>query len=198
MHINQVKTAFKIADVKYIPGSTKLEFAYLDKLVDENGKSLPSSILKKNVSRVYLIVVDGIIKKIGASQDKGGIKGTFNIYKDGGVKGRPSIRSFGIWYFLYHNILENKKIEFYMIFHDDFESEVKGLFGAHKVSNASISCKLIEECCIKDYLEEENNVYPDWNVQEKGMDWPNDVKLRHSEITQKSLKRTTSRKKIEM
>ena len=102
---NSVKTAFKIADVKYIPGSTKLEFVYLENLVDENGKSLPSTILKTNVSRVYLIVVDGIIKKIGASQDKGGIKGTFNIYKDGGVKGRPSIRSFGIWYFLYHNIL---------------------------------------------------------------------------------------------
>ena len=111
MHINEVKTAFKIADVKYIPGSTKLEFAYLENLVDENGKSLPSTILKTNVSRVYLIVVDGIIKKIGASQDKGGIKGTFNIYKDGGVKGRPSIRSFGIWYFLYHNILESTKSE---------------------------------------------------------------------------------------
>ena len=120
MKITEVKTAFKIADVKYIEGSTKLDFVYLKNIKDEKGNLLPNNILTKNYARVYLIVVDGYIKKIGASQDKGGMKGTLNIYKDGGVKGRPSIRSFGVWYFLYNTILQGKKIEFYMIYHEDF------------------------------------------------------------------------------
>jgi len=198
MLIKDVKTAFKIADVHFIKNSTKLNFVYLPNIKDENNKPLPKDILTKNYSRVYIIVVDGIIKKIGASQDKGGMKGTLNIYKDGGVKGRPSIRSFGIWYFLYHTILQGKKIEFYMIYHDDFSFEVKGLFGIHKVSNASISCKLIEECCIRDYLATENNKYPDWNVQEQGMDWPEVIKNEHSQITKKSLTSNSKRKKIIM
>ncbi|WP_139452223.1 type II restriction endonuclease [Campylobacter armoricus] len=182
MKISQVKTAFKIADVKFIEGSTKLNFNYLKDLKDENNNSLPQSILTENVARVYLIVVDGEIKKIGGSQDKGGIKGTLSIYKDGGVKGRPSIRSFGIWYFLYHTILQGKKIEFYMIFQENFEKDIKGLFGYHKIKNASISYKFIEECCNKDYLAFENSKYPDWNVQEQGMDWPEDIKNLHAEI----------------
>jgi len=198
MLITDVKTAFKIADVKFIKNSTKLDFVYLTNIKDENNNPLQKDILTKNYSRVYIIVVDGIIKKIGASQDKGGMKGTLSIYKDGGVKGRPSIRSFGIWYFLYHTILQGKKIEFYMIYHDDFDYEVKGLFGKHKVSQASISCKLIEECCISDYLSKENNKYPEWNVQEQGMDWPMEIKNEHSEITKKSLNSNSKRKKIEM
>ena len=81
----EVKTAFKIADVEFVAGSTKLNFNYLKELRDENGKALPQSILTQNVARVYLIVVDGVIKKIGGSQAVGGIKSTLQIYQDGGV-----------------------------------------------------------------------------------------------------------------
>ncbi|BCD70752.1 hypothetical protein SNTW_13970 [Helicobacter suis] len=108
--------AFKIADVEFVPGSTKLNFHYLKELNDENKNPLPQSILTKNVARVYLIVVDGVVKKIGGSQAQGGIKKTLEIYRDGGVNGRPGIRSFGIWYFLYHSILAGKNIEFYQLF----------------------------------------------------------------------------------
>ncbi len=94
MHISEVKTAFKIADVEYVKDRTKLNFNYLKDLKDENNQSLSQNILTQNVARVYLIVVNGEIKKIGGSQADGGIKSTLNIYKDGGVKGRPSIRSF--------------------------------------------------------------------------------------------------------
>ncbi|TXE79020.1 type II restriction endonuclease [Campylobacter peloridis] len=195
MKISQVKTAFKIADVEFIEGSTKLNFNYLKDLRDENNNPLPQSILTENVARVYLIVVDGEIKKIGGSQDKGGIKGTLSIYKDGGIKGRPSIRSYGIWYFLYHTILQGKKIEFYMIFQENFEKDIKGLFGYHRVKNASISYKFIEECCNKDYLAFENNKYPDWNVQEQGMDWPEDIKNEHAEIQKNAQTRDKKNKK---
>lgn len=182
MKIGKVKTAFKIADVEFVEGSTKLNFNYLKNLKDENGKPLSQKILTENVARVYLIVVDGEIKKIGGSQSEGGIKNTLSIYRDGGTKGRPSIRSFGIWYFLYSTILEGKKIEFYMIYQENFEKDIKGLFGIKKVKNAYISYKLIEQCCVEDYLKTENGKYPEWNVQEQGMDWPLKIKNEHAQL----------------
>ncbi len=198
MLIKKVKTAFKIADVELVKNTTKLKFNYLSTIKDENNKILPKDILTKNYARVYLIVVDGEIKKIGASQDKGGMKGTLSIYKDGGVKGRPSIRSFGIWYFLYRTAMQGKKIEFYMIYHDNFNFEIKGLLQTYQTTLASISCKLIEYYCVKDYLSMENNHYPDWNVQEQAMDWPEEVKREHSRITAGSLNNKSKRKKMKM
>ncbi|EJB87032.1 type II restriction endonuclease [Helicobacter pylori Hp H-11] len=189
MHISGVKTAFKIADVEYVKDSTKLNFNYLKDLKDENNQSLSQNILTQNVARVYLIVVDGEIKKIGGSQADGGIKSTLNIYKDGGVKGRPSIRSFGVWYFLYHTILTGAKIEFYMIYQPNFETQVKGLFGFCAIKDASISYKLLEQACLTDYRNNNNDALPEWNVQEQGKDWPNDIKDEHANITQKAQNR---------
>ncbi len=170
MHISEVKTAFKIADVEYVKDSTKLNFNYLKDLKDENNQSLSQNILTQNVARVYLIVVDGEIKKIGGSQADGGIKSTLNIYKDGGVKGRPSVRSFGVWYFLYHTILTGAKIEFYMIYQPNFETQVKGLFGFCTIKDASISYKLLEQACLTDYRNNNNDALPEWNEQEQGKD----------------------------
>ncbi|WQT25390.1 GIY-YIG nuclease family protein [Helicobacter pylori] len=189
MHISGVKTAFKIADVEYVKDSTKLNFNYLKDLKDENNQSLSQNILTQNVARVYLIVVDGEIKKIGGSQADGGIKSTLNIYKDGGVKGRPSIRSFGVWYFLYHTILTGAKIEFYMIYQPNFETQVKGLFGFHAIKDASISYKLLEQACLTDYRNNNNDALPEWNVQEQGKDWSNDIKDEHANTTQKAQNR---------
>lgn len=123
---------------------------------------MPQKILTENVARAYLIVVDGEIKKIGGSQAAGGIKNTLEIYRDGGIKGRPSIRSFGIWYFLYSTILQGKKIEFYMIYQENFEKEVKGLFGLKKVKNVLISYKFTRQCCVEDYLSFEGGRHPEW------------------------------------
>ncbi|MCQ2837478.1 GIY-YIG nuclease family protein [Helicobacter pylori] len=189
MHISKVKTAFKIADVEYVKDSTKLNFNYLKDLKDENNQSLSQNILTQNVARVYLIVVDGEIKKIGGSQADGGIKSTLNIYKDGGVKGRPSVRSFGVWYFLYHTILTGAKIEFYMIYQPNFETQVKGLFGFHAIKDASISYKLLEQACLTDYRNNNNDALPEWNAQEQGKDWPNDIKDEHANTTQKAQNR---------
>ena len=84
-----------------------------------------------------------------------------------------------------------------MIYHEDFPAKIKGLFGMHKVANASINCKLIEECCIRDYLSVENK-HPEWNVQEQGMDWPIVIKKEHSRITKKSLNSNTKRGKVKI
>ncbi len=71
-----------------------------------------------------------------------------------------------------------------MIYQENFEKEVKGLFGLKKVKDASISYKFIEQCCIEDYLDSENGKYPDWNVQEQGADWPEGIKNKHAHILQ--------------
>ena len=196
MKISEVKTAFKICDVSWDGKGEKLTFNYLNPLYDENGNLLSQDILKENLARVYLIVVDDEIYKIGGSQDKGGIKGTLNIYQTGGVNGSPSIRSFGIWYFLFNTITHNHKIEFYMIYQDNFNTQVKGLFGFHNVENASLNYKLLEECCEEDYKLHEHGRLPRWNIQEQGADWPRDVKMAHLEIMDKRRKRNIKKGRV--
>lgn len=148
---------------------------------------MPKNILTKNYPRVYIIVVNDIIMKIGASQSKKGMKQTLNIYQDGGVKGRPEIRSYGVWYLLHKAVYEGKKVEFYMIFHDVFHQNVKGLLGEKKME-VGISCNLIEKCCLEDYKKIEKE-YPEWNIQERGEDWTYEIKRGYSKITEESLKR---------
>lgn len=198
MKISEVKTAFKIADVEFVEGQTKLNFKYLNEIKDEHGKILDKKILTQNFARVYIIVVNGEIKKIGGSGDAGGIKGTLQIYQDGGIEGRPSIRSFGVWYFLYHTILTGAKIEFYMIYEENFIKKVKGLFKLHTIKNASISYKFIEQCCIADYLGKSGGKYPEWNVQEQGADWPMEIKTQHAEIIQNAQTRKKAVKRKEV
>ena len=200
MKITEVKTAFKIADVSWGADSTKLKFNYLKDLKDENGNPLPQSILKENVCRVYLIVVDDEIMKIGCSEDKGGIKGTLYIYQTGGIKGRPSTRSVGIWHFLLQTIQQNKKIEFYMIHQPNVTAKVKGLLGEKEINNAILSAKTLEDQCLQDYRSHENGNYPKWNVQEQAGDWPDEIKQIHAKIMAESAARRTAsgRKKVSM
>ncbi|EMG84633.1 hypothetical protein HMPREF1394_00132 [Helicobacter pylori GAM105Ai] len=89
MHISGVKTAFKIADVEYVKDSTKLNFNYLKDLKDENNQSLSQNILTQNVARVYLIVVDGEIKKLVVLKRMAGLKARSIFIKMGELKGGP-------------------------------------------------------------------------------------------------------------
>lgn len=196
MKIQDVKTAFKIADVIWNGKGTRLLFKYLTVIKDEKGKVLSQNILTENVARVYLIVVNDEIYKIGGSQDKGGMKGTLRIYQDGGIKGRPSIRSFGVWYFLFYTITRGAKIEIYMIYQENFTTNVKGLLGFHVVNNAAISYKLMEECCINDFRKNKRGAYPKWNIQEQGADWPLEIKTEHANITKNSLSNFSKRKQV--
>ena len=176
-------------DVEYDPkaNNSKLIFHYLDEIKDENGNKLPKNILTDNVSRVYIIVVNNKIYKIGQSSDKKGIKGTLNIYKDGGVKGRPSVRSYGIFHFLMEEIKKGHKISFYMIYQNSLKGDIKGLFKIHENQDIQISPKIIEERCLADFLAKENGKYPIWNLQERGEDWPKLIKTIHKNILDKSL-----------
>ncbi|MCR8966448.1 hypothetical protein [Mycoplasma zalophidermidis] len=129
--------------------------------------------MSKNVGRVYIFSVDGIIKKIGGSENVKGMKGTLEIYKNGGLNGQPSSRSIGIWWHLFHELVNNRKIEVHMIYQDNFPGKVKGLFGLSE-QNVSISYKHIENACLADYYSVEKR-YPDWNYQENNIPWESEI-----------------------
>ena len=97
LNILQVSNAQKAGVVTINKGKAK-------KLLSINWEN---SVSTSDSGRVYLIVVDNIIKKIGGSQSKGGIKATFSFY-EGANTGRPSIRSFGIMHLMYDEILKGK------------------------------------------------------------------------------------------
>jgi len=96
MNIKKVKTAIKIGDFVLRNDNTpnKINIEYLPNL----GKD----ILEDDSARIYLIVVDGIIKKIGGSSSKGGIKATMSFYVNAmqGSPGRPR--------FIIHLLIEKK------------------------------------------------------------------------------------------
>jgi len=188
MEIKYVTNAFKIADVKRVKG--KLEFNPPKKLQYKNGKELPKSILKKNVARVYLIVVDKEIKKIGGSNAEGGIEQTLNEYRNstGGQPGRSRV---GIADNINKAIDRGKEIEVYMIYQDSFKSKVKGLSSFKIEKKAYLSYKLIEDKCLEDYKLEEGR-FPDWNKQENAKPWSYEVRKKQSDISNKKPKRKTS------
>ncbi len=76
-----------------------------------------------------------------------------------------------------------------MIYQPNFETQVKGLFGFHAIKDASISYKLLEQACLTDYRNNSNDALPEWNVQEQGKDWSNDIKDEHANTTQKAQNR---------
>ncbi|HDQ23166.1 MAG TPA: restriction endonuclease [Candidatus Uhrbacteria bacterium] len=81
MNIKDVKTATKVGDFVLKKGNrNKIGFQY--------SSDLDKKALSDDSARIYLITQDGIIKKIGGSIQKGGIKGTISFYI-GAMTGSP-------------------------------------------------------------------------------------------------------------
>src|SRR3989344_3876076 len=115
MNIKEVKTAFKIADVvldkQHKQNHIKID--YLSELTDEKGNKIGKNILRDDAGRVYIIAVDGVVKKIGGSQSKGGIKATLSFYQSA-MQGGPSLRSYGIHLLIKKVLGKGKKVEIYL------------------------------------------------------------------------------------
>ena len=165
MHIKNVNTATKIATiVKRTKNTSK-------KLWDIDWNINDKSILKDESGRVYLIVVNGEIYKIGASSCKGGIQKTISIYRDLAFIGSPSVRTYGIHVLISDELDKGNSVEFYLIKADKINLPVPGLFDIEIKKNVSVDCKEIENKCLNDFY---NNIgtYPKWNFQEKHEVWP--------------------------
>jgi len=127
-------------------------------------------ILKDKSGRVYLIVVNGVIYKIGGSVDKKGILGTMSWYENNALSGAPSTRTHGIHMLVYDELKKGNNVEVYMILSNKVEAPVKGLFG-EKTMMVSIDFKEMENLCKSDYFSKCDK-YPKWNFQENNEQWP--------------------------
>ena len=177
MNIREVKTAIKIGDfVKKEDHRNKIDIKYLT--------DISKDILNEDIARIYLFVIDGIIKKIGGSSGKGGIKSTMNFYVSA-MTGSPGVPRFVIHLLLAEALGKGKKVELYMITSPKVLATVNGLFGSKKVEIASF--KEMEDFCKSDYYSVENR-YPDWNFQENHEPYPVGLAQQHNIYHQNRLK----------
>ena len=161
MNINEVKTAIKIGDfVLKKNDRNKIDIKYLP--------NLSKNILEDDSGRVYIFVVDGIIKKIGGSTSKGGIKETMKFYISS-MAGSPGPLRFIIHLLIAQALQKGSKVELYMIVAPKIKAKVPGLFDYHEVEMASF--KEMENFCKQDYYSKEGR-YPDWNFQENKEEYP--------------------------
>ena len=150
MKIKNVKTAIKVGDfVLKQNHRNHIDIKYLP--------TLNNKVLTDNSARVYLIIQDGVIKKIGGSASKGGIKATMIFYVSA-MTGSPGVPRF-VAHLLIEKALRSKsKVELYMITSPKTLAKVSGLFGHKKVEIASF--KEMEDLCKSDYFSKEGK-YPD-------------------------------------
>lgn len=135
-------------------------------------------IQKKENGRIYFIVIDDEIYKIGSSACKGGIKNTFNFYESG-LCGSPSIRTFGIHLLIQEQLNLEKKIKIYALFIDPIKVIIRGLLSSiEKITYPHI--KEMEDICREDYKKIYGK-YPKWNFQENVEEMPEHIKLAYKE-----------------
>src|SRR3989344_5490035 len=187
MNIKDVKTAFKIADVvldkQHKQNHIKID--YLSKITDEKGRKFKENILIDDAGRVYIIAVDGVIKKIGGSQSKGGIKATLSFYQSA-MQGGPSLRSYGIHLLIKEALEKGKKVEIYLITSKSVRASVKGLF-SEKRKDTNVF-KEMEDKCKEDYKKIEGD-FPEWNYQERAVPWPKNIHESYVKFLTQRVKR---------
>jgi hypothetical protein len=136
------------------------------------------SIQIQENGRIYFIVVNGKIFKIGSSSCRGGIKNTFGFY-EGGLGGSPSIRTFGIHLLIQEQVDIGSKVQIYALFNDPIKVMVKGLKSSvERITYPQISD--MEDVCREDYKEVYGK-YPQWNFQESVEEWPENIKNAYKE-----------------
>ena len=163
MNISQVKTAIKAG-----------EFS----LRDDNHPNFIkfTSILDKMVytsdhGRVYILTSNGIIKKIGGSKCRGGLKNTIAFYVNS-MQGNPGPPRYIIHLFIRDELQKGNKVECYLIDSEPVESPIPGLFDFNEKQFVT-SFSESERRCLEDYKKTCGH-FPEWNFQESGTPYPPD------------------------
>ena len=133
--------------------------------------------IKEN-GRIYFILVNGEIYKIGSSACKGGIKTTFAFYI-GGLGGSPSIRTMGIHALIQELLDTGKEVKVYTLFNDPIQVVAYGLSSANEIITYP-DVKVMEDACRVDYKKIYGK-YPEWNFQENGEEWPAHIQKLYTE-----------------
>ena len=123
MNITKIQTALLIGKFAFNDGTSKARLKI-------NYENLLKEVLKNDAGRVYLIVINGEVYKIGGSVAKGGIKSTMSFYVSGNT-GRPSIRSFGINQLIYEALMKGEEVSVYMITSEQVSAPSQALYLRH-------------------------------------------------------------------
>ena len=148
---------------------------------DIQWESEVSNLIKQENGRIYFIIVDNQIKKIGCSECKGGMKTTFSFYK-GGLGGSPSLRTFGIHHLIFDELNQNRNVELYGMWNNPIKVKVQGLFGEEE-QEIFPAIRSMEDKCRLEYKEVYGR-YPDWNFQENAEQWPSNIQDKYKEQVQ--------------
>jgi hypothetical protein len=162
MHINKVKTAIKVGEFVLYPEHPR------NKIRTIFNTQIDQKILTNEAGRVYLFVIDGIIKKIGGSSGMGGIKSTLSFYT-GSMTGSPGKPRFILHLLIRDELKKGRKVEIFMIMSNKAIAPVSGLFDSKEMEIASF--KEMEDRCRKDYFLSEQS-FPEWNFKENNKSYP--------------------------
>ena len=124
-------------------------------------------LLQNKNNRIYLIIVDDEIKKIGSSSAQGGIKDTFRHYVNPGKC--ASKRTLGIHSNIKAELEKGRKVKLYCKFNTHRKEIIKGFFSEQEIEVCSNIFHL-EKLHLKDF-KNIHNCYPVWNLKEKNEKW---------------------------
>lgn len=146
-----------VTSKKYVKYGRNLGFEW-----DDN---IDKTLISKELSIVYFIVVDSNIYKIGMTMGKGGIKSCMDFYLSAG-NDDPGYNRFTINWLIRDVLKKGKKVEVYMLYEEPITLTTKTIF-TEKESKILIDAKVIERDCKDEYKNIYGN-YPKWNFQERG------------------------------
>jgi hypothetical protein len=176
MHYNEVTNSIYIGEFLLRKDKSR-------NFIEMNYK-VQKDTLKNEDGRVYLICSDGIIKKIGGSQSKGGIQATMSFYVNS-MTGSPGKPRYIVHLLIRDELLKGKQCTLHMITSPKVISHVNGLYSKETIEVAAF--KEMENLCKKDYFKKMRR-YPDWNFQENTDDYPKEYSILHVKYHENRLK----------
>ncbi len=170
MNITDAKNAIHLGNFQIRKDhKNKIELKYLS--------SIDDSILRDNAPRVYLIVVNNEIFKIGGSAAKGGIKATMSFYVNA-MQGNPGAVRFVIHHLIDRELRAKNEVKLFMIVSPKVSAQVYGLNMVKTMEIASY--KEMENLAKEEFLAVDG-CYPVWNFQENSTSYPEELEKAYVE-----------------
>jgi len=139
----------------------------------------------KKGSHVYIIALNDIIKKIGASVVKPANAAGYRVGNDG----KPSDRTTGIHYYIARELYKGNNVSFWIQMCPKMTIECIDLFGNPIIISAAYADpKIIENHHVKSFVDT-FKCYPEWNMQEQGRkaDWESTIIKINISINKKEI-----------
>ena len=163
---------------KYEPTINNLNIEQWLKLgtISMNGDKLKidytcDKIDRKNPrGRLYILVIKNIVKKIGGSQDKGGIENTISAYFRGDVGKSESLRNYAICKYMKQECKKGNNIDVYFLPLPVVEVEIPTFSGKMYKKEMPVDYHSVEKEFVDEFYKQ-NGEYPYLNIQESNRTW---------------------------